>query len=165
DPPLKVSPTLARRAAAAAGEIRSTLRTWFGFYDGYQPDFSWWLKKPQDEAASALDDYAKFLREEVAGLKGKDEDPLLGDPIGAAALARDLAAEVIPYTPEELIRIGEKEFAWCEDRMKEAAKELGFGADWKAALQKVKSEFVPPGRQQELVVEEARAAIRFLKER
>ena len=162
---LKVLAPLAKRTAAAVSELRGTLKTWFTFYDGYQPDFSWWVKKPYDEAASALEDYAKYLREEIAGLKGKDEDPLIGDPVGSEGLADDLAAEMIPYSAEELINIGEKEFAWCQARMKEAAKEMGFGEDWKAALAKVKADFVPPGKQDELVVEEARRAITFIKER
>jgi len=161
--PLKIPASLARRAAGAVGELRATLKSWFLFYDGYQPDFSWWIKKPYDGAASALEDYAKFLREEIAGIKGKDEDPLLGDPIGADALADDLAAEMIPYTPDELIAIGEKEFAWCEVQMKKASKQMGLGDDWKAALAKVKTDFVPPGKQDDLVAEEAHRAILFVK--
>jgi uncharacterized protein (DUF885 family) len=160
--PLKVSPVLARRASRATGEVRNTLKTWYSFYDGYQPEFTWWLKKPYDEASSALETYAKYLREEVAEQKGKDEDPLLGESIGREALLRDLAGEMIPYTPEELIAIGEKEFAWCEAEMKQAAKEMGF-EDWKKALAKVKSDFVPPGQQDEFVAQAARAAIDFVK--
>jgi uncharacterized protein (DUF885 family) len=163
--PLKVSPSLAKRTAAAVDDLKRTLKNWFSFYDGYQPDFSWWLKKPNDDANKALDEYAKFLREEVAGLKGKDEDPLIGDPIGAEAIAQDLANEMIPYTAEELIAIGEREFAWCEAEMKKAAKEMGFAEDWKAALAKVKSQFVPPGKQDALVAEMARTAIKFVKDR
>ncbi len=162
EPPLKVSASLARRAANAIGEVRGTLKTWYSFYDGYQPDFSWWLKKPYDEANTALDSYAKYLREEVAELKGKDEDPLLGDAIGRDALVRELATEMISYTPEELIAIGEKEFAWCEAEMKKAAKEMGFD-DWKKALARVKSAFVPPGQQDEFVVKVAHEAIDFVK--
>ena len=90
DAPIRISASLARRTAAAAGEVRGTLKNWFSFYDGYQPDFSWWLKKPNEEAAKALEDYAKHLREEIAGLKGQDEDPLLGDPIGAETLAEEI---------------------------------------------------------------------------
>src|SRR3954465_11081075 len=41
--PLKVTPLLARRAAGAVGELRNTLKNWFTFYDGYHPDFSWWV--------------------------------------------------------------------------------------------------------------------------
>ncbi len=160
--PLKVSPVVARRAANAINEVRGTLKAWYLFYDGYQPAFSWWLKKPYDEASSALENLAKFLREEVAELKGKDEDPLLGEAIGRDALLRDLELEMIPYTPEELIAIGEKEFKWCESEMKKAAKEMGFD-DWKKALTKVKSNFVPPGQQDEFVAQAAREAIDFVK--
>ncbi len=160
--PLRVSALLARRAASAVDEIRGTLKTWFSFYDGSDPGFSWWLKKPYEDAGKALEDYAKFLREEIAGLKGKDDDPLLGEPIGAEALAKDLAGEMIAYTPEELIGIGEREFTWCEAEMKKAAREMGLGDDWKAALAKVKADYVPPGAQGDLVAQDAREAIRFV---
>ncbi len=163
--PIKLTPVVARRAAAAVGEIRGTLRDWFDFYNGYQPEFSWWLKKPYDEAASALDDYSKFLREEIAGQKGKDEDPLVGDPIGATGLADDLAAEFIPYTPEQLIGIANVEFAWCEAEMKKAAKDMGLGDDWKAALKKVKDDYVPPGKQDALVADYSRFIIKYLHDK
>jgi uncharacterized protein (DUF885 family) len=162
EPPLKVSAPLARRTANAINEIRGTLKTWYSFYDGFQPDFSWWLKKPYDEANTALEAYAKYLKEDVAELKGKDEDPLIGDPLGREALMRDIAGEFLPYSPEELIEIGEKEFAWCEAEMKKAAKEMGFD-DWKKALAKVKSDFVPPGQQDDFVAKCAHEAIDFVK--
>lgn len=160
--PLKVSPALARRTASAASDVRNTLKNWYSFYDGYQPDFSWWLKKPYDDANAALESYAKYLREEVAEQKGKDEDPLLGEVLGRDALMRDIEAEFLPYTPEELIAIGEKEFAWCEAEMKKAAKEMGFD-DWKKALAKVKSQFVPPGEQDDFVAKCAREALDFVR--
>ena len=163
--PFEVPPLLARRAAAAVEELRGTLKNWFSFYDGYQPEFSWWLKKPHDDASKAFEEYAKFLLEEIAGLKGKEEDPLLGDPIGPDQLANALASEMLPYSAEELMAIGEREFAWCEARMKESAQQMGLGDDWKAALAKVKASFVPPGKQDELVSECAREAIRFVKDR
>ncbi|MCX6903769.1 MAG: DUF885 family protein, partial [Verrucomicrobia bacterium] len=163
--PLTVSPILAKRVAAATDEVRATFKNWYSFYDGYQPEFSWWLKKPYEEAEKALEGYAKFLREEVAGMKDKEADPLLGEPIGAEMLAKDLAVEMIPYRAEELIAIGEKEFAWCETEMKKAAKEMGLGEDWRAALAKVKKDYVPPGQQQDLVAACGREAIQFVKDR
>jgi uncharacterized protein (DUF885 family) len=163
-PPLKISPVLARRTAEAVDDLRSTLKTWAAFYDGFQPEFSWWLKKPNEEASTALEEYAKYLREDIAGLKGKDEDPLVGDPIGAQALANDLAAESIPYTPEELIAIGQQEFEYCEGEMRKAAREMGCGDDWKAALAKVKADYVPPGQQNDLVAELGREAVKFVTE-
>ena len=54
---------------------------------------------------------------------------------------QQLNYEMIPYTPEELIEIANKEFAWCDAEMLKASKEMGFGNDWKAALGKSKKYF------------------------
>src|SRR5205085_10448097 len=107
--------------------------------------------------------FGKFLREEVAGLKGKDEDPLIGEPIGPQALTEDLAREMIPYSADELVKIAEREFAWCEARLKEASKEMGFGDDWKGALAKVKGAYVPPGQQDQFIAGQAKDAIDFVR--
>jgi uncharacterized protein (DUF885 family) len=163
--PLKVEPALALRAAKVTDALRGTLKRWFEFYHGYQPDFSWWLKSVHEETAKQLEDYAKFLREEIAGRKGKDEDPLLGAPIGRDALVRALKLEFIAYTPEEVLAIGERELAWCEQEWKKAAREMGLGDDWKAAFAKVKDDFVPPGAQDELVGQVAHDAIAFVREK
>ena len=109
-----VSAAVALRAAGTVHELQEVLKRWYSFYDGYQPDFAWWLKKPYEDAAKQLDEYAKHLREEIAQLKGKDDDPLVGEPIGAEALAAGIRREWLPYTADELIAIGEREFAWCE---------------------------------------------------
>ena len=58
---------------------------------------------------------------------------------------------MIPYTPEELVAIAEREFAWCENEMKKASREMGFGDDWKKALEKVKTLHVEPGKQPDLI--------------
>jgi len=163
--PLPVSAASGQRTAAAVDALQGTLRTWHSFYEGYEPGFSWWVNEPYEAARAAMEDYAKHLRTNIAGLKGADDDPLVGDPVGAQALADDLAAEFIPYTPEELIAIGERELAWCEAEMKKAAADMGLADDWKTALAKVKDDHVPPGRQDDLVTALAREAIRFVKER
>ncbi len=67
--------------------------------------------------------------------------------MGRDALLSELAHEMIPYTPEELIAIANKEFAWCESEMKRASREMGYGDDWKKALEKVKNMYVEPGKQ------------------
>ncbi len=162
--PLECSPLVAKRAAEASADIRATFKRWFTFYDGYQPEFSWWLQKPYEEASKAIEDYEKFLREDIAGLKGKDEDPLLGEALGADGLADEMANEFLPYSCEELIAIGEREFAWCETEMKKASHEMGFGDDWKAALAKVKDDYPPPGQQDRVVAELAREAIGFVRQ-
>ena len=163
--PLVLSPLLALRAARTSGGIRHGLKSWHESYSGSQPEFNWWMKAPYEEVDKALDEYAKFLREEIAGVKGEKEDPLLGEALGADGLTRDLALEYLPYSAQELLTIGEREFAWCEARMKEAANAMKLGDDWQAALAKVKSHYVPPGKQESYIAEQAAEAIAFLKQR
>jgi hypothetical protein len=55
---------------------------------------------------------------------------IAGYPIGKEAIIRQLQLEYIPYTPEELIDIANKEFAWCDTEMLKTAQEMGFGKDW-----------------------------------
>ena len=164
-----VSAAVALRTAGTVRELQGVLKRWYSFYDGYQPDFAWWLKKPYEDASKQLDEYAKYLREEVAQVKGSrqraDEDPLVGEPIGAEALAAGIRHEWLAYTADELIAIGEREFAFCEGEMKKAAREMKLGDDWKAALARVKADYVPPGRQDELVARIAREATEFVKRR
>lgn len=156
----KVTPVLALRAAGAVESIRGTLGEWFRYHDGYQPEFGWWVREPHRRLNEALEAHARYLREEIAGQKGNAEDPLVGDPLGAAELAAEISAEMLPYTAEELIAIGEREFAWCEERMKEVATALN--TDTAGVLEKVKSARVAPGSQDELVASEAERAIAFL---
>jgi uncharacterized protein (DUF885 family) len=161
----KVTRVLALRAAVAVRTLQDTIKRWYSFYDGYQPDFSWWVKKPYDDAAKQLDDYGKHLREEIAGQKNKDEDPLVGEPIGADALAAEIRRQWLPYSADELIAISQREFDWCEKEMKKASREMNLGDDWKAALARVKADFVPPGEQDELIAKIAHESIAFVKQR
>ena len=57
-------------------------------------------------------------------------DDIVGDPVGRDALLADLAYNMIPYTPEELIALARKELAWCEQEMIQASRELKFGDNW-----------------------------------
>ncbi len=158
-----ISKPLAYRTARSVEELRQSLGRWFHHYDGYDPLFSWWMKDPYPKADEALKDYATFLRETLAGVKGKDDDPIIGDPIGREGLLEDLRAEMIPYSPEELLAIADKEFAWCEAEMKKASNEMGFGDDWKKALEKVKTLHKKPGEQPQLVRDLADEAVAFLE--
>jgi hypothetical protein len=164
-PESRPTPVVARRAARAVDELRRTLGDWFEYHDSFKPGFGWWARTPYREATEAMDGYARWLREEVAGARGHDDDPLVGDPIGAEGLAADLATEMLAYTPAELIAIAEREFAWCEAEMRKAAGEMGLGDDWKAALERVKNDHAPAGEQDVLVKQQAQDAIRFVTER
>jgi uncharacterized protein (DUF885 family) len=91
-----------------------------------------------------------------------DTSDIVGDPIGREALLNELQFEMIPYTPEELIGIANRQMTWCEDEMKNASRELGYGDDWKKALEHVKNTYVEPGKQPELIRDLALEAIKFV---
>ena len=156
---------LAQRAQKVVSELQRRLDGWYKFYAGFDPEFTWWAEEPQKELKAALEGYEKKLGEIARNGKVGDKAPLVGDPIGAEALADDLAVEMLAYSPEELLEIGEREFAWCRAEMKRAARELGFGDDWHKALEKVKEDFVPPGEQDDLAADIARDGMKFLDDR
>jgi hypothetical protein len=91
-----------------------------------------------------------------------DSSDIIGDPIGREALMVELANEMIPYTPEELIAVGKKEMAWCEAEMVKASRDLGYGDDWHKALEYVKTLYVEPGKQPDLIRDLALEAIKFV---
>ncbi|MBK7643782.1 MAG: DUF885 family protein [Planctomycetes bacterium] len=155
--------SVANRAAGALDDLRGALEEWYRFRAGYDPAFDWWMRKPMEALRPELEGYAKYLREDVAGLKGGDDEPVVGDPIGREALLEELRAALIPYTPEELIAIADKQFAWCQARMLEASREMGCGDDWKAALERVKRDHVAPGEQPALIAKLAEEASDFLE--
>ena len=160
-----VSRIVALRAVTALAEHTRLLEDWYEHYTGYDPVFTWWNEDPYARARTALDDYARFLRETVIGYREGEDEPIVGDPIGADGLAADLRHEMIPYTPEELIAIAEREYAWCEERMIEASRELGYGDDWRAALEYVKTLHRDPGDQPQMIRELADEALAFVTER
>ena len=98
----------------------------------------------------------------VAPARPGDASDIVGDPIGRDALLSELQSEMIPYTPEELIAIANKEMAWCESEMKKASRDLGYGDDWKKALEHVKNLYVEPGKQPEMIRDLALEAIKFV---
>jgi len=160
---LDVQKTVAHRANRVLEELREALKQWYEFHAGYDPLFTWWNQKPYEALAKKLEDYQTYLREEKAG--AKDPDTIIGDPIGRDPLLADLRSERIPYTPEELIEIAEQEFAWCDREMLRASREMGFGDDWHAAMEKVKTLHVEPGEQPALIRRLALEATDFLETR
>ncbi len=156
---------LALRAANRLGDLGKTLENWFKFYDTYDPEFGWWTREPYKKTSAALDDYAKFLREKIVGAKAGEDEPIVGDPIGPDGLKLDLEHDMMPYTPAQLIAVAEKEFAWCEAEWKKVARDMGLGEDWKAALEKVKHDYVEPGDQPALIAKQAYEAVDFVTKR
>jgi uncharacterized protein (DUF885 family) len=98
----------------------------------------------------------------IAGAQAGATDDIVGNPIGREGLMSELASEMIPYAPEELIAIANKEFAWCENEMKRASRDLGYGDDWRKALEFVKDQYVEPGKQRALIRDLANEAIAYM---
>lgn len=94
---------------------------------------------------------------------GSNEELSGVGPAGNDALVETLRAAMIPYTPDELIALANKEFAWCDKEMLRASGEMGFGTDWKKALEAVKNKYVEPGQMINLVRDLSREAVEFLE--
>jgi dipeptidyl aminopeptidase/acylaminoacyl peptidase len=93
----------------------------------------------------------------------RDDTGIVGRPIGREALIAELAGELIPYSPEELIAMARQELDWCDAEMLRASREMGFGDDWRKALEVVKNKHVRPGEQPRLIQDLAVEAINYLK--
>ncbi len=165
DGALHPSKIVALRAASQLGDLGKQLQNWFDHYNSYDPQFGWWTREPYKKLTTAMEDYTKFLREKIVGAKPGEDEPIVGDPVGADGLTGELEHEMMPYTPEELIAVAEKEFAWCEVEWKKVAHDLGLGDDWKAALEKMKQDYVAPGDQPQLIARQAYEAVEFITKR
>jgi len=184
----KVSRTAGNRAADRLDQIRNTLGTWYRFSAGFDPLFTWWAANPYQKLDEAMRRYAQAIRQRIVGMQVANtapavtaggapgapgapaaaprnaagaNEPIIGDPIGADGLAMDLRHAMIPYTADELIAIAEREYAFNENEAKKAARQMGFGDDWKAAMEKVKNAYVEPGRQPDLIRDLANEAEAF----
>lgn len=156
---------LSNRAFATVKGLQAALKSVFDFYNGYDPQFSWWMPQPYKSMDSALNTYATTLRNKgkASGSQKEDGSGIVGNPIGREEILRQLKYEMIPYTPEELIDIANKEFAWCDKELLKASNEMGFGNDWKAAQEKVKNTFVPAGEQPQAIMKLYNESVDFLK--
>jgi len=184
-PAPKVSRTVGNRAADQLDQIRNTVGVWYRYYNGYDPLFSWWVANPYQKLDEAMRRYATTIRTRVVGIQptpvvaaggggqgsaaqaqtprnaAAANEPIIGDPIGAVGLAADLRNAMIPYTADELIAIAEKEYAFSLAEARKAAREMGLGDDWKAAMEKVKNMYVEPGKQPDLIRDLANEADAF----
>lgn len=220
--PGKIKKATGNRAASTVNSLRGALRVWYGYYNGYDPLFTWWVEEPYKALDQALGNYANYLTERIVGLRSVDSgsalaqagapaagrggagggapggggfggagggqrgaggggfaggggagrtanartgdfSDIIGDPIGREGLMVELASEMIPYTPEELIAIANKELDWCENELKKASREMGFGDDWHKAMEAVKNKYVEPGKQTEVIKDLAIEAIEYLE--
>ena len=154
-----------RFAEGTVKGLQEALKSVYDFYNGYDPLFTWWIPMPYKRLDSLLGVYGALLHKKaLAGsLQAADSSGIVGNPIGREEIIRQLQVEMIPYTPEELMELANKEFAWCDREMLKASREMGFGDNWKAALEKVKNTYVPPAHQPEAMVKLYNESVDFLK--
>ena len=156
----------AEKAAAIIYSLQRGLGEAYKFYYDYDPDFTWWMKTPYASLDQKLKEYAEFLSENYSKDSQKDDGSgIIGKPVGRKTLIKNLEYEFIPYTPEELIETAESQFAWCKAEMIKAANEMGYGDDWKAALEHVKNTYVAPGKQPEAINSLYDHSVEFIEER
>ncbi len=137
----------------------------YKFYDGYDPQFTKATKIVYPNVVTALKNYGTTLAKLAKPSLAKDDGSgIIGNPIGRASFLNLLQDEMIAYTPEQIEAIAMREFAWCDAEMLKASKEMGFGNDWKKALEKVKNDYPALGAQPELVYQLANEAINFIED-
>ena len=149
----------AELAAQAVESLHKVVKESYDFYFDFDPAFTWWMPTPWEKLDAGMKAYAKALRAHYTNSVKDDGSGIIGKPIGREALEKQLAYEMIAYSPEELIAEAEKQFAWCEKEMLKASNALGFGNDWKAALEMVKNTYLPAGAWPQEVVRLGEEAI------
>lgn len=165
----KLKPTFSKAILSRAEGIisgqRNALKSVYKFYNGYDPQFSWWVTQPYQLLDSCLIDYSDLIQSCVDSLKIPKDDGsgIIGNPIGKTEIIRQLKNEMIPYPPEKLVEIALKEFEWCEVELLKASNEMGFGDDWKEAQEKVKQSYVKEGYQPEEMYKLYNESVEFLK--
>lgn len=160
---IKTDKITAYRAANMLESLRGHLSELAGFFGGYNPLFDWWVSAPYARLDAALKDVIPVIQAKLAGMKPNDKDEIIGDPIGRDSLLAELEAEMIPYTPEQLLEIAKRKYAWCVREMKRAARELGFGDDWKAALDHVQRLYGRPEDQLQVVKDLVDEGVHYVK--
>lgn len=156
----------AEKAADIIKGFSGALKEAYNFYYSYDPQFTWWLEEPYKQLSTTLKTYEEALKVNYVTTSIKDDGSgIIGKPIGRDALIKSLGYEYIPYTPEEMIAVAEKQFDWCKEEMIKASQALGYGKDWKAALEHVKDTYVPVGEQPEAITDLYQQSIDFIEER
>ncbi|GAB3654736.1 DUF885 family protein [Echinicola sediminis] len=156
----------AEKAAGIISSLQRGLKEAFEFYYKYDPEFTWWVKAPYTALDAELKNYHDFLMENYSKNSIKDDGSgIIGKPAGREALVNALAFEFIPYSPEELIKTAEQQFEWCKNEMIKASQEMGYGTDWKAALEHVKDTYVAPGKQPQAINDLYDHSVKFIEDR
>jgi hypothetical protein len=114
-------------------------------------------------AEVALSREGKTLPPATSNPRKTDNSGIPGNARGRDGLIWDLQDEMIPYTPEQLMVLADREFAWAEAEMKKASRQMGFGDDWKKAVEKTKTMHVQPGEQPGMIRDLIFEAIDYMR--
>lgn len=144
--------------------LREGLKDVYDFYNGYDPQFTWWMHDTYPGTDSTLAAFAKWVNCQPVKEKdiAMDSSGIIGHPVGRDEIVRQLKDAMIAYTPEELISIAESQYEWCQEQMIKISQQMGFGNDWKAALEEVKHHYLPPGEQPAMINMLQEEAINFI---
>ncbi|PJJ75227.1 uncharacterized protein (DUF885 family) [Thermoflavifilum aggregans] len=155
---------LAYQVLQAVDHLHEILQDVYQFYNEYDPAFTWWMQTTYRFTDSVFSVYTDSLRAAVLRKENMhDQSGIHGVPIGREELMKLLHDEMIPYTPEELIDIANREYNWCLQQIKKASAAMGYGDDWKKALEKVKESYVPPGEQPQVIRALEEEAVQFVQ--
>ena len=157
-------PVLANRTSVTSAietvkELRASVKKWVEL-GGSDAEFAKQAAEPAKEVDAALQKFSGLLVS--TGAMKTDGSGITGRPIGRDALMVELFSDMIALTPEELIALSDREYAWCEAEMKKASREMGCGDDWMQAVEKVKRTCVPAGNQPPLIRDLVWEAIHYL---
>jgi hypothetical protein len=163
----RMNRALIARAETTIQGHQIALQSIFEFYNGYDPEFTWWVLKPFEKLDSTLSKYITVLSTKIdtETVPKDDGSGIIGFPVGRDELVRQLQYEMIPYSPEELIEIAKKEVEWCTREYLKASRAMGYGDNWKDALEKIKQSYVPPGEQPQAMMKIYDESMDFIKSR
>lgn len=154
----------ALEAGKIVRSLRSGLKEAYEFYFDYDPSFTWWVEKPYDTLYSKLKKYEGVLENNLKNDDGNNND-IVGKPVGRKTIEKLLQYEFISLSPEELIAGAEEQFDWIKLEMLKVSQEMGYGDDWKEALEEVKDTYVEPSEQPDTINGLYKYSLKFIEDR
>ncbi|TWT64976.1 DUF885 family protein [Allorhodopirellula solitaria] len=97
--------------------------------------------------------------------RAADDSGISGRVATRERLMIELRREFIADTPAKLLQLAQSEYEQCRVEMVKTAREMGFGDDWRAAVEKIKTLHVAPGEQPELIQQTADDSVQWLLDR
>lgn len=94
--------------------------------------------------------------------RAADDSGISGRVATRELLMIELRREFIADTPEKLLELAQQQYEQCRKEMVKTAGEMGFGDDWQAAVEKIKTLHVAPGHQPELIRQTADESVQWL---